>query len=698
VRIVLNGNKLYWSGQPTWKLNSTGSDNVQDGSDLVAIKEGFQSWERVEGTDLDFQHQGLTTSQHFQGSDHLVMFDENNNTGWFPSGSGIVAITPITYSLSDGRILDADILFNGRDWSFATDGRMGAFDIQDVATHEIGHFIGLDHSPVLGSSMWPYVSSGQWLHRGLTNDDKAGAIAVKPSGTDGRLKGTVRHQSGSVLKGALVGAVRISDGQLVATAMSTSSGNWTIRGLTGGDYHVYAAPVEGGMSAANFTSDSPVQTDFAANFFGGYATPTSFSVTAGQSTDIGAWNLPSDSSLRDSTNASTLFVPGQSRSASIWGQGLGGGTTQVWSLSPWITVESVSGGATWLQAMISVHPSCPIGSYDLYLETAEGEFEIATGVVDVVAPAPIIHSLDQVSGSIDGGETFKIHGEHFQEDAYVLFGGREASVQLLDAQTLEVTTPSGGAGTVTVSVHNPDGRQARMASAFTFLAIPVFQQLFPIAGQRDGGTSVLINGSGFASDMQVLLGGQSVSVEWISDHLVRVATPGSSLNGPVDLVLRNPLAEDVLEDDAFTYVPFADPAITGFTPSRGTGSGGVQVRLFGHNLVGADNVRFGVDSVTAQGGADGTNLAEHEDGSLEVTSPSWNPGTYGLKVTFPNGQGVIAPASFLFEGRAASFGGGCGGVVGNHQKVVGWGDLPVWLALVVGFHLFRRRSSRAAIA
>ena len=695
VRIVLNGKKLYWSGQPHWVLNNAGSDNIADESEKYAIKQAFQSWENVPGTSLNFFHDGNTGSTNFGShSTHLVMFDENGSSGWFPPGSGIVAITPITYSTSSGRILDADILFNGRDWTFATDGRNGAFDVQDIATHEIGHFIGLDHSPVIGSSMWPYVSSGQWLHRGLADDDRAGVIAVKPFGGDSRLKGTVRDSSSQGITGALVAAVDLSDGRLAGSAMSSSGGSWTIRGLNPGSYQVYAAPVEGGMSASNLTGNGNVNTSFGADFYGGHYTPTSFSVAAGETKDIGSWLMPADSVLVDNTSSVAQIRPGETKSVSIWGSAFQAGQMEVWSLSPHLTINNVNGGSSWMQVSLTASSAIQPGSYDLYIRKTNGEFEAISGVVDVVLPIPTLNGLSAVSGSHSGGDTVQIFGSNLQDDSYVLFGGVECpSVALLDANTLEVVTPAGVLGPVDVSVNAPDGQQARLNSSFTYAALPQFIQMFPTAGNKDGGTVVLINGNDLATDIQVDFGGSSQSVEWVSEKLVKVTT-ASAIMGVVDVTLTNPGSDPTVVADAFIFVPFPDPRITDFTPIHGKESGGFVVKLTGIGLTNADSVLLGVDAVNATGGVEGQSLMVVDEDTIQVTSPTWKAGSYGIKISLPNGQGIVAPSTFLYKKENKQVA-GCGGLIGRQGvSVNSSGDMAVMAFLFLGFHIFRRRQRR----
>src|SRR6185369_8642182 len=86
---------------------------------------------------------------------HTVFFDTDGSSNMFGSSSGLVAVTPVNFA-ADGSILSADMIFNARDYRFSTSLDSGTFDIQAIATHEAGHFIGLDHTGVVGGSLSPF--------------------------------------------------------------------------------------------------------------------------------------------------------------------------------------------------------------------------------------------------------------------------------------------------------------------------------------------------------------------------------------------------------------------------------------------------------------------------------------------------------------------------------------------------------------
>jgi hypothetical protein len=673
-RIQINGKELGWSS-PTiaWNLHLAGSDDLPDGSHEFAVRRAFDAWAAAAGSKLAFTR-GPDVASSPSGADHVVMFDETNATGYFPLGSGIVALTPISYDVGSGTILDADVIFNARDYTWSVTGAPNTFDVQDVLTHEIGHFVGLDHTPSVTGTMWPYVAYGQWLHRSLTMDDRNGAIALAPMGTPARLTGIVRR-AGVPVPGAVVHAIRADDGRHVCNALSGADGVFEMKGMPAGDYHVYAAPLEGGMTSANLTGNGPVSTAFAAAFLGGFAAPSVVAVAPNATTNLGNLNVFADRPWVESTSAPGILRRGETRTVTVYGSGFEAGQMAFAIKSPFFSVSNVESGTTWARADVTVGVGTPYGAYDVYVRDSGGFFEAASALLEVAAPPPDLVLLSTGVGNAVGGEVVTLSGSGFQDGCAVLFGGFEAAaVEFVDAQTLHATTPLAAPGDADVSVHNPAGQHDVLADAFTFTAQPVFTRLFPSAGYEGGGTSVLVNGASFAPDVQVFLDGQLVDSEWLGPKLLRFVTEPHAL-GAVGLLLRNPGEPDTAADDAFHFVATPDPRILSFTPGKGPQAGGTRVALTGLHLDAVAEVRFGADPVTALGGQLAAALNVVGDARVEATTvhaPA--AGTFGIVARTANGQGAFA-SGFVFEGAGVTNpggsgaslpgAGGCGGVVGG---------------------------------
>ena len=698
VRIRVDGTTLYWQDPSgiSWRWSAAGSDDVEDGSDALAVARAFASWEAAPGSRAAFFREVDTLSRDWAGPTHLVLFDEDGSTGWFPPSAGVVALTPLSYATSDGRILDADVIFNGRDYAFSTDGTPGSFDIQDVATHEIGHLLGLDHVPLPDASLWPWVAAGEWRHRSPSSDDRAGAAALAPRGDPGRLLGTVVDAQGTAISGARVSALSLPDHTVAASVLTRDDGRFTLRGVEPGDYLLHVAPVGGAFSAANLTGNTPMRSDFGAFFFGGWAAPTLLTVSNGVLHDVGLLTAPPQPTLTESLATARQLRPGESDWVLVPVSGAPAGTT-VEARGPWLSIGAVQQYGNVLRCETWVAAGAPPGAYDLYLRTPAGELTVAGGAVEVIAPEPRLDALQPYSGSPNGGEIVTLHGDGFQPDGWVLFGGVEAqAVEFIDVGTLRATLPPAAPAQVDVTVLNPDGQETRLAEAFRFTATPTLDSLVPVAGQATGGSRILLQGAWLGAATEVLLDGVPLAVEVLGGQVLRATTPAHA-PGAVTLELRNPDSPPLVVPDAFTYVEAPDPVVTRFTPDRGSRRGGTRVALRGDGLGGTVQVRFGVDSASGTGGAPGSELTVLGDGEVQATTGGVSsPGSYGVLVTTATGQGTLVTGFVYDEENRA--GAGCGGVIRGGAPPDPLSGLLELALLPAAWWLTRRRRPRTAVA
>jgi len=96
----------------------------------------------------------------------------------WPFGEEVIALTSVSYEVG-GRIVDADISFNGVDYSWSLGESAVRTDFQSIVLHELGHLLGLGHSEQPGAVMALNYVDGS-LARVLGDDDALGLAQTYP--------------------------------------------------------------------------------------------------------------------------------------------------------------------------------------------------------------------------------------------------------------------------------------------------------------------------------------------------------------------------------------------------------------------------------------------------------------------------------------------------------------------------------------
>lgn len=130
---------------------------------------------------------------------NVVMF---RDASWPHSGTGVLAMTTVTFSRSTGEIYDADIEVNTALHDFAVADTAPGADLLSVATHEAGHFLGLSHSADPEATMFAVYTPGTISQRTLEADDVAGICDAYPAGASPGECDTVPRHGFSSLCGA----------------------------------------------------------------------------------------------------------------------------------------------------------------------------------------------------------------------------------------------------------------------------------------------------------------------------------------------------------------------------------------------------------------------------------------------------------------------------------------------------------------
>jgi len=294
-----------WATLPVeWLLNaSVPSNNVSGCSASLAtciqdaLTAGFTTWTtaRVSGqtlTDLTTQYAGSSTLTSPNATDcqNVIGFSDTSSSD-FPTG--VIAFTQVatvtrppgstgsfTYKCSDGTMKtcslddclgDADIEFNPNiDFSTASSPPANSYSLQSVATHEEGHFLGLDHSGIGHAVMFPFgdtTSAGEQL--ALSTDDTIGISSLFPctsssttgncaadfSTATGVISGKVNLSGTGGIFAAHVVAVNYSTGSVVTDGLTNPDGTYTLT-VPPGNYFVLALPLAPNSDSGILTLDN----------------------------------------------------------------------------------------------------------------------------------------------------------------------------------------------------------------------------------------------------------------------------------------------------------------------------------------------------------------------------------------------------------------------------------------------------------
>jgi hypothetical protein len=262
-----------------WFVKERGATGVSSSDLQAALSRAFATWEAVPTASISFQFAGFTGSEPFEDDGVSVLGFQND-----PDMDRVLGATSFVIDTVTGAIVESDVFFNSAFlWSVAPAGDPLRFDLESIAVHEIGHFIGLGHSAlgeteltspgdrrVLGSGtvMFPITfGRGVTRDRELQPDDIAGVSDLYPDGgfreDTGVARGRVTRNGAGVL-GAHVTAFNPETGRLIAAFTLNQSGEFEIAGLTPGPHIIRVEPLDDGDIDSFFEPGVPVDLDFRA--------------------------------------------------------------------------------------------------------------------------------------------------------------------------------------------------------------------------------------------------------------------------------------------------------------------------------------------------------------------------------------------------------------------------------------------------
>ena len=433
----------------------TPGPNIKPDSDVVgAARRALARWSSVANIDFVVTWTSVSSVSPGDAGDgvNLLTIAVTPENEAFNSDS-TTGRTRVFFNPETGAIVEADVSINPRPLAedgtalqFSTDGTPGTYDLEATFTHELGHFLGLEHSSILGSTMqarqgFNGIFGLQALtERTLSEDDRQKIRSLYGPGQSrfGRIEGKLVDNrtpgAFSPLSGANVWAENTASGRVVASDVTANDGTYELEGLVPGLYRVIVAPASPDDIAAPRFRSFEISSQVAVKT--NAVTPLNYNMVPAQAATINPKMIGLNGEL---SNVALPLEAGKRVKLYIGGEGVDQvpGTSIVVN-SPFFTVDAATLAREQLSSLfpvisieVQVAPSVPFGDYSIRLQSNSGETAYVPGAItiDPATTATISNAVDDFRFLVN---------QH-----YLDLGNREADQSVIEKLTAQLSQCNG---------------------------------------------------------------------------------------------------------------------------------------------------------------------------------------------------------------------------------------------------------------
>jgi len=172
---LANGAK--WKNVENYSLNPLNNQGLSDNFILSNLDSDIGKWDSASGKDI-LGIGSLTNDTLVADSSS----PDGNNEVYFSdvSDSGVIAYTTVWGVFSgppkQRKLVEWDMVFDQNDFNWSTAGEAGEMDFENIATHELGHAVGMGHpsDSCVEETMYRFAGYGEIKKRDLNSGDITG--------------------------------------------------------------------------------------------------------------------------------------------------------------------------------------------------------------------------------------------------------------------------------------------------------------------------------------------------------------------------------------------------------------------------------------------------------------------------------------------------------------------------------------------
>ncbi len=155
----------YWpTASVTFYVNPANHDMSQQAA-IATLQAAAANWSEQSTANIRFVYAGTTSGSSLVNNGKNEVFFRNASNG------SVAGATYYWYGM-DGKLRDFDTLFyDGMKFFPGSSGCSSGLYLEDIATHEFGHGLGLGHSLLSSATMYPSLGACSQAWRSLSSDD-----------------------------------------------------------------------------------------------------------------------------------------------------------------------------------------------------------------------------------------------------------------------------------------------------------------------------------------------------------------------------------------------------------------------------------------------------------------------------------------------------------------------------------------------